>query len=111
VRGLTDLAAPAAAASGLLPQDGLRRRLPWRRRRPQGLAGIPERYRLQFLLLAADRAPGRPPAEVAAAADRLAAAVRVPRRLLAQLPRADGLDAWFREHAEAIRALADELAA
>lgn len=99
--GLTDLAAPAAALSDLLPPGTARRR-------PRGLARIPERYRLQFLLLAASRMPGKPEAEVAAVADRLAGRTRIPARLL---DRTDELDEWFRGQAQRIAARLDTLLA
>jgi hypothetical protein len=104
-----------AALSDLLPDTGPPRR-GWRavaarfsRRRPRGLAAIPERYRLQFLVLASDAMPGRSPAEVAAMADRLAGATRIPARLLARLPDTTDLDRWFRDSCERITATLTEL--
>ena len=79
------------------------------RRRPRGLESIPERYRLQFLLLAADAMTGRPPGDVAMMAGRLADATRIPVRLLAKLPDHGPLDAWFKGEAEAIAARLDGL--
>jgi hypothetical protein len=97
-----------AALSDLLPQGGAVPR-GWRalavrfsRRRPRGLEAIPERYRLQFLVFAADAMPGRTPADVAAMADRLADRTRIPARLLAKLPDTAGLDEWFRGSCEQI---------
>lgn len=110
--GLTEM----AALSDLLPPDAPPvRRVRWlrlpRSRRVSGLERIPERYRLQFLLLAADAAKGRPPAEVAALAGRVADRVTVPPGLLAQFA-ADTrpLDAWFRSQSDRITALTAELA-
>jgi hypothetical protein len=97
-----------AALSEFLPETGPARP-GWRawlprfsRRRPHGLEAIPERYRLQFLLLASDAMPGRPEADVAAMAGRLADETRIPKRLLARLPDTDGLDRWFRGECEQI---------
>lgn len=107
-----------AALSDLLPDTGMpshgwRARFSWltrlSRRRPRGLEAIPERYRLQFLVLAADALPGRAPEDVAAMAGRLADSVRIPGRLLAQLPDTDGLDRWFKSEAEAIAGRLDGL--
>lgn len=109
--------AEVAALSDLLPPDTSpgRRWLAWiprpRRRRLAGLAAIPERYRLQFLLLAADRLPGHPADEVTALAGRLADATPVPGRLVAQLPRTDALDQWFKDRREDIMAALDDLLA
>ena len=102
------MAADVAALADLLPA-GTPLRRPWwlrwlRPARPAGLEAVPERYRLQFLLLAAERLPGdadpRLLGEVAAGlAERTAA--RIPGRLLAAHP--DDLDRWFKDHADAIR--------
>lgn len=75
-----------------------------------GLARIPERYRLQFVLLAADRLRGRPGAEVTALADRLADLVEIPPDLLAEFD-ADtrALDGWFRAALPQFRDLLGEL--
>lgn len=104
-----------AALSDLLPDTSPPRR-GWRalasrfsRRRPRGLASVPERYRLQFLVLAADAMPGRTPAEVAAMADRLADRTRIPARLLAKLPDTTDLDKWFRDSCERITDTLTEL--
>ena len=104
-----------AALSDLLPDAGSPRR-GWRaftarftRRRPRGLAAIPERYRLQFLVLAAEAMPGRPQADVAAMADRLADRTKIPARLLAKLPDTTGLDGWFRDSCERITTTLGEL--
>lgn len=107
-----------ATLSDLLPDTDSARR-GWRawlprlsRRRPRGLEAIPERYRLQFLLLADAAMPGRAEADVAAMAGRLADRTRPPARLLAQLPDTTGLDRWFKDRTEQIRAtLADLLEA
>lgn len=106
-----------AALSDLLPDAGTSRPgwrawlrfswLPWRR--PQGLAAIPERYRLQFLLLADAAMPGRAEADVAAMADTLAGRVKIPARLLAKLPDHGDLDHWFRDRADQIQAHLGEL--
>lgn len=101
---LSDLL-PGAPAAGRKRPKWLRRLgalVP--RRRPHGLEGIPERYRLQFLLLADAAMPGRPEADVRAMADRLADRTRPPARLVAQLPETAGLDEWFRDGTEQIRA-------
>jgi hypothetical protein len=79
------------------------------RRRLCGLAAIPERYRLQFLLLADAAMPGRPEADVAAMADALADRTRPPKRLLAQLPETTGLDRWFKDRTDQIKATLAEL--
>lgn len=103
-----------AALSDLLPAAPKRRRwLRWPRRRPaKGLAGIPERYRLQFLLLAAERMPGRAPEEVSALAGRLAQRFQPPPPLVAALATETGpLDEWFRDRAEAVVAELDRLVA
>lgn len=101
-----------AALSELLPHDpvpsrGWRARFSWfsrfSRRRPRGLAAIPERYRLQFLVLAADAMPGRAPEDVAAMAGRLAGSVKIPGRLLAKLPDTTDLDKWFRDSCDQIK--------
>jgi hypothetical protein len=104
-----------AALSDLLPTGGSPPR-GWRafaarfsRRRPRGLAAIPERYRLQFLVLASDAMPGRTPDEVAAMADRLADRTRIPARLLARLPDTADLDRWFRDSCERITGCLSEL--
>jgi hypothetical protein len=107
-----------AALSDFLPEAGSPRR-GWRAwvprlscRRPRGLAAIPERYRLQFLLLADAQMPGRAEADVAAMADALADRSRPPKRLLAQLPETTGLDRWFKDRTDQIKAtLADLLEA
>lgn len=97
-----------AALSDLLPETGMPRRgwralMPRFSRRPRGLAAIPERYRLQFLLLADAAMPGSPQAEVAAMAGRLADRVKVPGRLAARRDTGD-LDAWFKNRTDQIRA-------
>lgn len=104
-----------AALDDLLPEAGTPR-CGWRallprfsRRRPRGLESVPERYRLQFLLLASDAMPGAAPEAVGVMAGRLADQTRIPRRLLAKLPDADGLDAWFRDECEHIKARLDGL--
>jgi hypothetical protein len=83
--------------------------LGWRRRL-RGLEAVPERYRLQFLLLASSRLPGGSPEDVAGLAGRLAARVRIPAALL-KLENPDRLDAWFRDHRDGIVSLLDEVAA
>lgn len=105
-----------AALSDLLPDAGDPPRRGWRalawrlrRKRPSGLESVPERYRLQFLVLAADAMPGAAPEDVAALAGRLADATKIPGRLLAKLPDTDGLDRWFKSEAEAIAARLDGL--
>lgn len=107
-----------AALSDLLPDTGTSRRgrfakfawLPrFSRRRPHGLESVPERYRLQFLLFADAAMPGRAEADVAAMAGRLADRTRPPKRLLAQLPETAGLDRWFRDRSDDIRATLAEL--
>lgn len=85
------------------PRPRLLRWLPRRKRAAKGLAAIPERYRLQFLLLAAERLSGRPAAEVAGLADELADRTRIPAGLLRQLPETTELDAWFREQVPVLR--------
>lgn len=104
-----------AALSEHLPADRSPRR-GWRawlprlsRRRPHGLAAIPERYRLQFLLLADAAMPGAAEADVAAMAGRLADQVRIPKRLLAKLPETADLDRWFRDSCDHIKAVLGEL--
>lgn len=98
-----------AALSDHLPADrparhGWRARLPrFSRRRPHGLASIPDRYRLQFLLLADAAMPGAAEADVAAMAGRLAGQVRIPARLLAKLPETADLDRWFRDRSDQIK--------
>jgi hypothetical protein len=104
-----------ATLSDLLP-DTASPRHGWRaliarfsRRRPRGLAAIPERYRLQFLVLAAEAMPGRPQADVAAMAGRLADRTRIPARLLAKLPDHAEMDEWFRDSCERITGCLGEL--
>ncbi len=104
-----------ASLSDLLPATGTAPR-GWRAvlsrlspRRPRGLAAIPERYRLQFLVLAADSMPGRSPADVAAMADALADRTKIPARLAARLPETAGLDEWFRDSSGRITATLGEL--
>lgn len=106
-----ELADAADRLPAFRPQRRLSRvRLPFLRPRA-GLAGLPERYRLQLLLLAAERMPGAAPETVAAAAGKLSDRVRsrIPARLLAG--HFDDLDPWFRDHAELIAADADTVAA
>lgn len=104
-----------AALSEHLPADrparhGWRARLPhFPRHRPHGLASIPDRYRLQFLLLADAAMPGAAEADVAAMAGRLADRVRIPARLLAKLPETADLDRWFRDSCDRIKASLNEL--
>lgn len=107
------MAAGIAELSDLIPhdRDSPAGRFPrlgrlFRRRRALGLEAVPERYRLQFLILASERMPGRAPAEVAQAAGRLAEAVRAPRGL-----DTGETDAWFRANAGRIIALADKTVA
>lgn len=99
-----------AALSELLPADGgsaggWRARFSWlaRRRKLNGLAAVPDRYRLQFLLFADEAMPGREVTDVAAMAGRLADRTRPPARLLARLPEHGELDEWFRERSDQIR--------
>ena len=102
--------------SGLVPRDQagkmarIRRRLPWRKP-ADGLTAIPERYRLEFLRLAAAQLrQGSEGAEIRALADRMADGVTVPKRLAKQSdPRP--LDAWFRAQAPRIKILAATLGA
>lgn len=72
-----------------------------------GLLAVPERYRLQFLLLAAGRLPRAGEVVIARTAARLAERTAIPPELL------DGhaaeLDAWFREHAAQIVKRADAI--
>ena len=100
-----------AALDELLPAAGTPRHgwLARFSRRPRGLEAIPERYRLQFLVFAREAMPGRPAAEVRAAADRLADGTRIPARLLAKLPEHSPLDAWFRSRTDEIQARLDDL--
>jgi hypothetical protein len=104
-----------ATLDDLLPAAGTPRH-GWRalasrfsRRRPRGLAAIPERYRLQFLVLADGAMPGRPAAEVVAMADRLADRTQIPVRLLVKLPDTTDLDRWFRDSCERITGCLSEL--
>lgn len=104
-----------ASLSDLLPDAGTTPR-GWRaflsrfsRRRPRGLAAIPERYRLQFLVLTAEAMPGRSQAHVAAMTDRLADRTKIPARLLAKLPDHQELDVWFRDSCERITTTLGEL--
>jgi hypothetical protein len=100
-----------AALSGFLPGDESPaprrlRLLRLRQRRVTGLERIPERYRLQFLLLASERLPGAPPAQAVALAGRVADRVRVPPGLVAESAAdTSRLDAWFRAQAPRIAAL------
>jgi hypothetical protein len=104
-----------AALSELLPDTGTSRRgwrawlprLSWHK--PRGLEAVPERYRLQFLLLADAAMRGRPEAEVAAMAGQLAERTRPPKRLVAKLPDAAPLDGWFRDRTDQIRTTLAEL--
>lgn len=108
-----------AELDGLLPETAPARQRPaWLRRaallvpfrrRPHGLEAIPERYRLQFLVLARDAMPGRDLADVAAMAGRLADETRIPARLLAKLPDHADLDRWFRDRSDKITATLAEL--
>jgi hypothetical protein len=84
---------------------------PLRLRRPRGLSALPERYRLQLMLLTAGCLPGAAPEVVVAAADELAdrTRARIPSRLLGA--HFEALDPWFRDHAESIAADADLVAA
>lgn len=104
-----------ATLSDLLPDTGSPRR-GWRailsrfsRRRPRGLAAIPERYRLQFLVFADGAMPGRPQADVAAMAGQLADQTKIPARLLAKLPDHAELDEWFRDSCSRITGCLAEL--
>jgi hypothetical protein len=104
-----------ASLSDLLPATGPAPR-GWRAilsrfspRHPHGLAAIPERYRLQFLVLAADSMPGRTPADVAKLADVLADRTKIPPRLIAKLPETAGLDEWFRDSCGRITTTLGEL--
>lgn len=104
-----------ATLSDLLPDTGSAPR-GWRaftarfsRKRPRGLEAIPERYRLQFLVLADRAMPGGAQADVAAMADRLADRTRIPARLLAKLPDTADLDEWFRDSCERITTTLGEL--
>lgn len=105
-----------AALADLLPASApkersrTRFRLPrLRRSRPRGLEAVPERYRLQLILMTADAMPGAAPDEQAKAAAELAERVRG--RIPARITGTDGRDAWFRQHAEEIAAMAKDLAA
>jgi len=103
---LSDMAALSEFLPAPAPAPRRMRVLRLRRQRVSGLERIPERYRLQFLLLASERLPGRPPAEVTALADQVASRVHVPPRLLAELDSdTRGLDAWFKAQAPRIRTL------
>lgn len=97
--------------AGERPQRRLSRfRLPFTRPRAlRGLEAVPERYRLQLVLMAADAMPGAAPGEQARAAAELAERVRG--RIPARITGTDGRDAWFRQHAEEIAAMAADLAA
>lgn len=102
---------PARARRGL---GRVRVTLPARltRIRVSGLEGIPERYRLQILLMARDQLPGAHDPDVRGLADRIATEVKPPPRLVASVaddPRP--LDQWFRGQAERITELAASLAA
>jgi hypothetical protein len=100
---------PSQRVTGGLRRFSLRRFLPPPRVR--GLEGIPERYRLQFLLLASERLPGAPAADVAALAGRMADQVRIPAGLVRSLATdTKPLDAWFKGQAERISGLAAQLA-
>lgn len=66
----------------------------------RGLASVPERYRFQFLTLAADRMPRATQARIARTAGRLAQKTLIPAELREGRP--EDLDAWFREHAAEI---------
>lgn len=106
------LAEAADMLPAFAPQRRLSRiRLPFIRPRAQGLAGLPERYRLQMLMLAAERMPGESAEAVAAAGAELADRTR--RRIPAALLGAhfEDLDPWFRDHAESIAADADRAVA
>jgi hypothetical protein len=108
VAGLREMAALSDFLPDAPPPRPRRMRLlRLRSRRVAGLEAIPERYRLQFLMLASDRLPGAAPAEVTALADRVASRVQVPARLLAEFDSdTRPLDAWFRAQAPRIRSLA-----
>jgi hypothetical protein len=104
-----------AALSDLLPATTPARpgrwrarlpRLAWFTRRPGGLESVPERYRLQFLLLASDALPAGDPADIAVLAGRLAGRVTIPGRLLGDTP---AMDAWFRDRTGRIQASLGEL--
>lgn len=72
-----------------------------------GLLSVPERYRFQFLLLAAGRLPRSGEARIARTAGRLAEALEIPPGLADDGTGA--LDAWFREHAAEIAKRADAM--
>jgi hypothetical protein len=97
--------------AGERPQRRLSRvRLPFLRpAAPRGLEAVPERYRLQLILMAADALPGAAPAAQGAAAAMLAERTRsrIPARLLG---RTDELDVWFKQHADEIADAAKSLA-
>jgi hypothetical protein len=98
---------PARSRTRLRRIAGLAR---LRRRSVSGLEGIPERYRLQFLVLAAGKLPGATPEQVRDLADKLASHVIVPERLAAKLPGdPKPLDAWFRGQMPVLTAALDDL--
>jgi len=102
VAGLADLLPTSER-----PQRRLSRfRLPFARpRAPRGLEAVPERYRLQLILMAADAMPGKDPSAQGAVAAELAERVRamIPARLLGDT---DDLDVWFKERADFIVGMA-----
>lgn len=104
--GLREMAALSDFLPDAPPKPARMRLLRLRTRRVSGLERIPERYRLQFLLLASDKLPGAPPAEVTALADRVASRIHVPPRMLAEFDKDTGpLDAWFKAQAPRIKTL------
>ena len=98
-----------AMLSAVLPDTAWKRPRLFRVR-SRGIEGVPERYRLQFAALAAERLPGFPPADAVDLASKLADRVKPPRRLLAGMPdRHEPLDAWYRDQVPAIEAHLDDL--